>query len=468
MTTPILSPTSLRLDLRSRTATPTLEPPDGALPGPVPHLRGRIERAHAFGLDALRDARLGDPRRPHFYWEDAEGGLVIGWGAVAWFHGRGADRFVRARAWISELARKATLTGAPRGPRPETYLVAAGGFAFDPEGGWGSGFESATFVVPRVLLHLRRDVGPVRIAWRSSQDEADAGDGAADFPAPRSVGSTPPRGAREESLAEREEWEAAVTDAMRGIASGAIEKVVLARRVARPISPGFDPLDLLTRLHDRNADCYRFLFDFGQRALLVGASPERLVTLRNVRVSSEAVAGTAPRPAEPGEEARAVASLRASAKDQWEHAIVVRHIRDGLAPFTTELTTDDVPDVQRLRTLLHLRTRITGTTPLGTHILSIAERLHPTPAVAGSPRDAALSWIASREPGDRGWYAGAVGWMTAGGDGDFAVALRCAFVSDRRALLGAGAGVVAGSDPPLEWKETEGKLSVMRDAFDDA
>jgi len=468
VTTPILSPTSLRLDLRSRTATPPGAPPLEPLPEPVPVLSGRIERAAAFGLGALRAARLGHPGLPHFYWEDAEGGLVLGWGAVAWFHGRGPERFVRARAWISELARKATLTGAPRGPRPETYLVAAGGFAFDADGGWGSGFEAATFVVPRVLLHLRRDVGPVRIVWRSDQDTDGGVAAGEERPAPSTVGIERPPGAREESLARREDWESAVTDAMKGIASGAIEKVVLARRVAQPLPEGFDPLELLTRLHDRHADCYRFLFDFGRNALLVGASPERLVSLRGVRVSSDAVAGTAPRPAEPGAEARAVANLRASAKDQWEHAIVVRHIRDGLAPFTTELTTDEVPEIQRLRTLLHLRTRITGRTPLGTHVLSIAERLHPTPAVAGSPRDAALAWIAAHEPGDRGWYAGAVGWMTAGGDGDFAVALRCAFLSDQRALLGAGAGLVAGSDPFLEWKETEGKFSVMRDAFDHA
>jgi isochorismate synthase EntC len=127
-------------------------------------LRGRIEPIAAVDVGVLREARRARPGRPHFYWEDAEGGLLLGWGAVAWFHGRGADRFEATRAWIRELARKATLRGAPRGPRPETYLVAAGGFAFDPEGGWGSGFESATFVVPRVLLHVRRDIGAVRIA----------------------------------------------------------------------------------------------------------------------------------------------------------------------------------------------------------------------------------------------------------------------------------------------------------------
>ncbi|HET7903838.1 MAG TPA: isochorismate synthase [Candidatus Eisenbacteria bacterium] len=467
VTTPSLSPTTLRLDLRSRTgAGPATEteigPTDPTRPA-VPALRGRIEGVPDVGLEALREARASRPGTPHFYWEDPEGGIAIGWGAAAWFHGHGAGRFEEARSWIREIAAAATLTGAPRGPRPETYLVAAGGFAFRADGGWGSGFDGATFVVPRVLLHLRRDVGPVRIVW-SRENEPDDGI-AADAPPPRAGVPEMPCGALEESLADREVWEGAVRDAIAGIADGAIEKVVLARHVSEPLPIGFDPFDLLARLRERQPGCYHYLFDFGQDALLLGASPERLVTVRGVRVFSDAVAGTAPRPAEPRAEAEAVARLRASAKDQWEHAIVVRHIQGALAPFTTELTVDELPEVQRLRKLLHLRTRIAGKAPLGTHVLSLAERLHPTPAVAGSPRDAALAWIAEREPGDRGWYAGAVGWMTAGGDGDFAVALRGAFVSGRRALLGAGAGIVAGSEPERELDETERKFRSFLDAL---
>jgi menaquinone-specific isochorismate synthase len=478
VTTPSESPTALRLDLRSRTGGPpapgTEIEPSSPSERAVPPLHGRIERVSTVGVESLRRARAQRAGRPHFYWEDPEGGVVLGWGAVAWFHAHGDGRFERARAWISELAAAATLTGAPRGPRPETYLVAAGGFAFDADGGWGSGFDGATFVVPRVLLHVRRDIGAVRIVWRRD-DEPGFGDPSDPMLAPDAIpphGEVPamPSGALEEALADREGWERAVRDAIGGIEAGTIEKVVLARHVSETLPLGFDPLDLLGRLRERQPGCYRYLFDFGQDALLLGASPERLVTLRGVRVFSDAVAGTAPRPegAEAVAEAEAVARLRASAKDQWEHAIVVRHIQSALAPFATELVTDEIPEVQRLRTLLHLRTRISGRVQLGTHVLSLAERLHPTPAVAGSPRDPARAWIAAREPGDRGWYAGAVGWMTAGGDGDFAVALRCAFVSGRRALLGAGAGIVAGSDPSLEWKETEGKLSAIRDAFEDS
>ncbi|HET9951664.1 MAG TPA: isochorismate synthase [Candidatus Eisenbacteria bacterium] len=469
MTTRSSSPATLRLDLRSRIgARGGLAAPgeaESAAPFELPGLSGRIEPFDRTDLSLLREAREGRPGRPLFYWESPEGEVVLGWGAVASFHAQGATRFADAHAWITRLAALATLTGAPRGPRPESYLVALGGFAFDPLGGWGAGFEPASFVVPRVLIHRRPDVGPIRIAWRRDDDPAE---GEPSDQAPR-IEWTPevPCGARDEALAAQGSWEAAVADALRGIDRGAIEKVVLARHVHTSLPIGFDPLDGLERLRERHPGCYRFYFDFGLGGVFLGASPERLVTLRGVRVASDAIAGTAGRPDDASMEEDAIAALRGSAKDRSEHEIVVRHIQDALTPFADELTVEAEPEVQRLRQLLHLRTRIAGKMPKGTHILRLAERLHPTPAVAGSPRENALHWIAAKEPGDRGWYAGPIGWMTAGGDGDFAVGLRGAFVAGRQALLAAGAGIVSGSDPTLEWKETEAKLSAMRDALED-
>jgi menaquinone-specific isochorismate synthase len=470
VTTRSSSPSTLRLDLRSRTgALEGVPSPFGTAAEPaidVPVLSGRIEPFDRADLALLREARVQHPGHPLFYWESPEGEVVLGWGEVASFQTHGADRFAEAHAWITRLASEATLTGAPRGPRPESYLVALGGFAFDPEGAWGAGFEPASFIVPRVLVHRRPDVGPIRIVWKR-EDDAAGEPAAADRTTSDGRATVIPRGALDEALAGQRAWEEAVAAALAGIDAGAMEKVVLARRVHAEVPAGFDPIDLLERLRERHAGCYRFFFDFGLGGIFLGASPERLVTLRGVRVASDAIAGTAGRPDTPDEEAEAIATLRGSTKDRSEHAIVVRHIRDALAPFAAELTVDAEPEVQRLRRLLHLRTRIAGKTAKGTHILSLAARLHPTPAVAGSPRTSALDWIAAREPGDRGWYAGPIGWMTAGGDGDFAVGLRGAFIAGRRALLAAGAGIVAGSDPTLEWKETEGKLSAMRDALED-
>jgi isochorismate synthase len=471
VTTRSSSPSTLRLDLRSRTgALAGVASPFDPVTGPdleIPALSGRIEPYDRADLALLRAARAERPGCPLFYWESPEGEVVLGWGSVARFRARGDSRFAQAYDWITRLAAAATLTGAPRGPRPESYLVALGGFAFDAAGSWGAGFEPASFVVPRVLVHRRPDVGPIRIAWSRDDGLEEGADDDFDSSPREERARATASGALDQALAARDDWEGAVAGALRGIDEGAMEKVVLARRVHAPVPDHFDPIDLLERLRARHAGCYRFYFDFGLGGVFLGASPERLVTLRGVRVASDAIAGTAARPEEPRVEAEAIDALRGSAKDRVEHEIVVRHIRDALEPFAAELAVDAEPEVQRLRRLLHLRTRISGKTAKGTHVLSLASRLHPTPAVAGSPRDAALAWIAAREPGDRGWYAGPIGWMTAGGDGDFAVGLRGAFVTAGRALLAAGAGIVSGSDPSLEWKETEGKLSAMRDALED-
>jgi isochorismate synthase EntC len=118
--------------------------------------------------------------------------------------------------------------------------------------------------------------------------------------------------------------------------------------------------------------------------------------------------------------------------------------------------------VVRLPTVAHLATEVTAdlTEPLPS-ALELAGLLHPTPAVGGSPRDAAVAAIAALEPFDRGRYAGPVGWVDAAGDGEWAVALRCAALDGRRACLLAGAGIVPGSDPDAEWAETEHKLAAM-------
>jgi isochorismate synthase len=114
----------------------------------------------------------------------------------------------------------------------------------------------------------------------------------------------------------------------------------------------------------------------------------------------------------------------------------------------------------------HLATRVTAklTEPLPS-ALELAGLLHPTPAVAGVPRDLALAVLGELEPFARGAYAGPVGWVDAHGDGEWAVAIRCATLARGGARLVAGAGIVAGSDPEAEWAETEWKLAAILDVL---
>ncbi|MFL5689195.1 MAG: isochorismate synthase MenF, partial [Chloroflexota bacterium] len=150
-----------------------------------------------------------------------------------------------------------------------------------------------------------------------------------------------------------------------------------------------------------------------------------------------------------------------SEKDREEHAVVVDTLRAGLAPIVETLTIADAPGILPLRHVQHLVTPMTGTLREDAGLLGLAAVLHPTPAVGGEPRDVALDLIAEHEGFDRGWYAGPIGWLGADGDGELMVALRCGLVRDREAVLFAGCGIVADSEPGREWDESRLKLRTM-------
>ena len=248
-------------------------------------------------------------------------------------------------------------------------------------------------------------------------------------------------------------WDDAVAGALAAIAEHGIEKVVLAREVTVDADTDFDVRTVLRRLRAQQPGCFVYA-DGG----FVGATPELLVQRRGRTIESRPMAGTAP-----GSVAAEVArTLAASNKDAREHRFVVDAVRDALAPVTTTLDVPEVPEVEHFGNLAHLVTPIRGELVEGPlDALSLARLLHPSPAVGGTPTDAALHVIDELEPFDRGPYAGPVGWVDARGDGSFAVALRGAQLDGAHAVLRAGAGIVAGSDPEAEWLETAAKFEPM-------
>jgi isochorismate synthase EntC len=175
------------------------------------------------------------------------------------------------------------------------------------------------------------------------------------------------------------------------------------------------------------------------------------------------MAGTIPRGTTAAGDRAAEAELAASVKNGLEHRVVVEAVVDGLLAGGVDVTSVRGPDVARLATVSHLATTIAGTVEprSASSALELALRLHPTPAVAGTPRDTSLTMLEALESFDRGRYAGPVGWVDAHGDGEWAVALRCAELDGSTARLVAGAGIVAGSDPDAEWAETQAKLEPM-------
>jgi menaquinone-specific isochorismate synthase len=223
----------------------------------------------------------------------------------------------------------------------------------------------------------------------------------------------------------------------------------------------FDPPALVRRLRSRFPTCHTFHVDG-----LVGASPEMLIRRRGDHIDSVVLAGTAPRGDDPRTDARLGDELLASTKDLREHRPAVASVREALTPVTASLTVEPTPSLLRLANVQHLATRVDGTLAAPVSVLSLAGRLHPTAAVGGTPRAAALRLIAELETIDRQRYAGPVGWVDAAGDGEFAIALRCAQLDGARARLFAGAGIVAGSLPEAELEETRLKLRAMQSAFD--
>jgi menaquinone-specific isochorismate synthase len=249
-----------------------------------------------------------------------------------------------------------------------------------------------------------------------------------------------------------------VHDALGRIRASELAKVVAARRSQVTLDRPIDVIEVLERLGKDQIGCVRFAFERAGSVFL-GATPERLVELRGLDVTSEALAGSIARGGR--EDGPAGEALLASEKDRREHDLVVRGVRESLAPLCSDVRHPAEPSVCSLRNVLHLRTPVSASLAAPVHVLELVRALHPTPAVCGFPRAASAQWIRDHEPASRGWYASPVGWFDARGDGAFAVAIRSAVVTGAEAWLYAGAGIVDGSDPASEYRETAVKQLAM-------
>ncbi len=258
-------------------------------------------------------------------------------------------------------------------------------------------------------------------------------------------------------------WAGLVRRAIDEIDSGTISKVVLARRVDVAVTRG-RPFDLLGPVRERFPNT--FLYGWAERgSVFLGASPELLVEKRGASVRSFPLAGSAPRGIGHDDDERIAMALLTASKEGEEHRIVVDEVARILRAATTELTVSDTPSVVRLPNIQHLGTEIVGTVRPGVSLIDLAYELHPTPAVAGAPTDAALRFIKESEPFDRGLYAGALGWVDWNGDGEVIVALRGTLFRDSIAQVYAGAGIVRDSIPGDEVAETEAKLAAILDVL---
>ena len=261
-------------------------------------------------------------------------------------------------------------------------------------------------------------------------------------------------------------YAARVRAALRRIDTGALQKVVLGRCLEVTVRPALAPQDLLDALAAARPGRYLVSTPLTAGRWLVGASPELLIARRGDSIRSTPLAGSMPRSDDAGEDTLRMEQLRASAKDLHEHGFVADAIREALEPLTLDLLVPERPTLLSTDTLHHLATPIHGrlASAKAPSALDLARRLHPTPAVGGTPTAAAVAAIAEIE-GRRVAFAGAVGWVDASGDGEFAITIRSAVLAGERIRLFAGAGIVAGSDPASEVRETGAKLRTIARAI---
>ncbi len=252
--------------------------------------------------------------------------------------------------------------------------------------------------------------------------------------------------------------------AIQKIQSSALEKVVLARDLVMPLGAQPDLQPALSRLFERYPHCWTYLVEGN-----FGASPELLLRAESGEVSARVLAGTAGRGTDPDVDRAIAEGLKHSIKNQHEHAYAVESLKQTLSVVCENLETDAEPFSLALPDLWHLATDVRGKLKPGVTLLDAVSYLHPTAAVAGTPRELAQQVIRELEPFDRGGYAGPVGWISASGSGELAIALRGGRVETEPQLqirAFAGCGIVAESDPEAELAETELKFKAVRYAFD--
>ncbi len=415
-----------------------------------------------------------EPGELHFYAErPAQGYAVAGAETAVEFSAGGPGRFAAARAFIAEVLANTLAVGPVDEPFAGPHFFLGAGFAHDaaPD----APFPALRLFVPRWQVSRQGD-GSVAVAnflltatapvalitgkvWKAHEKFRSF-----DYTAARRL-DRPSAPRRREEIGGAGSYPRAVAQGLAGIAAGEYQKIVLARAQRLTTAEPFHPLGVLNHLRQRFPGCYAFSFANGRGQSFIGASPERLVRVAAGRMHTEALAGSAPRGPSASEDAVLARTLLHDDKERREHRFVLGSICARLEGLGLTLEHAPQPRLLGLANVQHLHTPVSANLPPGVHILDLVERLHPTPAVGGTPPEAALAAIPRLEPFARGLYAGPLGWVDHRGGGEFFVGLRSALIDGCTATAYAGAGIVAGSVPENEFAETELKFQALLDGL---
>ncbi|MFJ6532513.1 isochorismate synthase MenF [Microbacterium sp. NPDC091662] len=404
-------------------------------------------------IDPVEDLlAYADPARPLAWLRRGDGIVAVGrpLTEIRPSVDAGASRVEALAAIWRTMSAQTEVTDPVR--LPGSGLVAFGAFTFDEDS-----TADSVLVVPTQVVGRHGDR-----FWRTTLRLADA-------PEDRAALTTQPYGPHWAGTVgpgaqSPQGYQDSVRRALARIADGELSKVVLARDLTGSIPAGSDLRRLVRALSTGYPDTWAFAVDG-----LIGASPETLVTVHDGTVTARVLAGTIGRGADADADTAASAHLASSVKDLDEHQYAVQSVLASLRSHTRALAASEQPFLLKLPNLFHLATDVEGELADGESALDLVRALHPTAAVAGTPTPVAIAAIRELEPFDRGRYAGPVGWVDAAGNGEWAIALRCAQFTGRQGEIGvtayAGAGIVAGSDPESELLETRVKFRPLVDAL---
>ena len=381
---------------------------------------------------------------------------LVGWGEAARLPASATPRTGAALATeVGELLAAMTVRDDVRVPGSGPVAIVS--LTFDPDA------AGSVAVVPKVVLGRRDGRSWLTLVTPQGGVEVPT------LTRRPTAAARPVNAELDRALPEEHEWRAAVETAIArmsrapraGGQGDELEKVVLARAIEVVAEAAVDPRIVAGRMAQRFPSCFTYVCDG-----LVGASPELLVRRTGRQGESLVLAGTVRRDSDEEEDARLERGLLESGKDRHEHRLAVESVMATFGAIAVEVEAEPEPQVLRLANLSHLATHVQAWLPHDApSALALAAALHPTAAVGGVPSHVALDLIRSLEAAPRGRYAGPVGWVDANGDGEFALALRCAQLDGARARVWAGAGIVAESDPDAEVAETTVKLEAALTAL---
>ena len=409
-------------------------------------------------------SHLEEGERFRFLWDSAPGLCLAASGRTNSLELSGPRRFELAQRFSAvSLSRLAAPQACPPLARPRVLLAFA---FFDSPLQEGEGVPGVQAVLPRwqlsrqgrhCWLRLQRSLGGEVTARSLAEELWEQAERLGRLAAEHHA-SPGHSAARSPSIQHRSAWQqgyrSVVERGLELVEANRLRKLVLAVRQELLLDRPLEPQHLLRQLRERQPGSCRFLWQQGDGPALLGASPERLLTVRQGQLRSDALAGTAPIGA-------AAEQLTRSEKDRREHELVVEAISSELSAAGLQPRRPRHPRLARHGQLVHLHTPITAELA-DQQPLALAGALHPTPAVAGLPRREAMAALRSLEPFERGFYAAPIGWIDSHGDTELRVAIRSGSLQGQRLELTAGAGLVQGSEPERELQEVALKLGVLQ------